>query len=280
MDPAAIVLGLTSALTWGTSDFAGGMASRTIGSLSTATVAQAVGLVAVGAVAVLAAESTPGQAEFLWSLAAGVGGAVAIATFYRALAVGEMGFVAPLTGAIGAGAPVIVSFALGETVAPPQAAGIAFALAAVVVASLGTRTGHRLAPRSVRSRGGPRLRLLLRGHGPGHGRERPRLVAAVHGPGERGRGAWDRSTTARNVSLRAAMPRLPLLVLVGLGDLGGSLFFMLANARGPLSVAVVLSSLYPVTTAVLARLVLRERLRPPQLVGAGLAIVGILLIAL
>jgi len=86
--------------------------------------------------------------------------------------------------------------------------------------------------------------------------------------------------TARNVSLRAAMPRLPLLVLVGLGDLGGSLFFMLANARGPLSVAVVLSSLYPVTTAVLARLVLRERLRPPQLVGAGLAIVGILLIAL
>jgi len=87
------------------------------------------------------------------------------------------------------------------------------------------------------------------------------------------------ATVTRAASLGAASRYLPLLVIVGLTDLGGSLFFMLANASGPLSIAVVLSSLYPVTTALLAWLVLRERLGRAQLVGAGLALAGIALIA-
>src|SRR6266542_3572214 len=124
MDPAVVALGAISALSWGASDFAGGLASRAVGSSATAVVAQAIGLVAIALGALVAAESTPDRAELLWSVAAGVGGAVAIATFYRALAAGQMGIVAPLTGAIGAGAPVVVSLALGDRVAPLQAAGI------------------------------------------------------------------------------------------------------------------------------------------------------------
>jgi drug/metabolite transporter (DMT)-like permease len=280
MDPVGIVLGVTSALSWGSSDFAGGLASRRIGSLTTATFAQLIGLFTLVVVSVVAAESRPDQAEILWSLAAGVGGAIAIASFYRALALGEMGVVAPLTAVVGAGVPIVVSFAVGERVGPLQAAGIACALAAVVVVSTGSAsrpTAWRTLPfvvaagvgfafffvsmdRATASSGHLWLPLLMARVSAGA------ILVAI-------------ATATRGVSVRAAGRHLPLLVLVGLGDLGGSLFFMLANANGPLSIAVVLSSLYPVTTALLAWLILRERLGRPQIAAAALALAGIALIA-
>jgi drug/metabolite transporter (DMT)-like permease len=60
----------------------------------------------------------------------------------------------------------------------------------------------------------------------------------------------------------------------------GNAFFVLANAQGALSVAVVLSSLYPVTTILLARIILHERLRGGQLVGVAAALAGVVLIAI
>jgi drug/metabolite transporter (DMT)-like permease len=71
----------------------------------------------------------------------------------------------------------------------------------------------------------------------------------------------------------------PLLVLTAVGDLGGTLLFSFAVASGPLSVATVLSSLYPVGTVLLAWLVLHERLAPTQLVGVVLALAGVVLIS-
>jgi uncharacterized membrane protein len=280
MEPVGIVLGVISALSWGSSDFAGGLASRRIGSLTTATVAQLIGLFAVAAVAVVARESSPDQIEVLWSLSAGVGGAIAIASFYRALALGEMGVVAPLTGVVGAGVPIVVSFALGETVGALQAVGIACALAAVVVVSIGAEsrpTAWRTLPfviaagvgfaffyvsmdRATASSGHIWLPLLMARVSAGV------ILVAI-------------AAASGGVPVRAVARHLPLLVLVGLGDLGGSLFFMLANANGPLSIAVVLSSLYPVTTALLAWLVLHERLGRPQVAAAALALAGIALIA-
>ena len=280
MDPVGIVLGVISALSWGSSDFAGGLASRRIGSLTTATVSQLVGLLALAVVALVAAESRPDQVEVLWSLAAGVGGAIAISSFYRALAVGEMGVVAPLSGVVGAGVPVIASFALGETVSPLQGIGIACALAAVVVVSIGSRSRstawgtlpfviaagvgfaffYLAMDRATASSGHLWLPLLMARTSAGA------VLVAI-------------ATATHGVSVQAASRQLPLLVLVGLGDLGGSLFFMLANANGPLSIAVVLSSLYPVATALLAWLILRERLGRPQVAAAALALAGIALIA-
>ena len=280
MDPMGIAFGITSALSWGSSDFAGGVASRAIGSFATATIAQVIGFAAVAVAALAAAESAPDQAEMAWSLTAGVGGAIAIASFYRALAVGEMSLVAPLTGAVGAGVPVIASFALGETVGPLQGAGIGCALAAVVVVSIGSRTG----PTSWR------VLPLVAAAGLGFAFFYVAMDRATAVSGH----LWlpllmARASAAalllvlaaatRSVSLQVAARYLPLLVIVGLADLGGSLFFMLANAKGPLSIAVVLSSLYPVATALLAWLVLRERLGRPQLVGAALALAGIALLA-
>ncbi len=280
MEPVGIILGIISALSWGGSDFAGGLASRAIGSFATATAAQVIGFGALAVATFVAAESTPDQAEMAWSLAAGVGGAIAIASFYRALAVGEMSLVAPLTGAVGAGVPVLASFVIGERVGLLQGAGIACALGAVVIVSMGARTGPtswRVLPlvaaaglgfaffyvamdRATAASGHLWLPLLM-----------ARACAAAL--------LVVLAAVTRAVPFRLASRYAPLLVIVGLTDLGGSLFFMLANASGPLSIAVVLSSLYPVTTALLAWLILRERLGRPQLLGAGLALAGIALIA-
>jgi len=266
MDPIGIVLGVASALSWGGSDFAGGLASRAIGSFTTATITQVIGFAALSVVTFVAAESTPDQAEMAWSLAAGVGGAIASASLYRALAVGEMSLVAPLTGAVGAGVPVLASFALGERVGPLQATGIGCALGAVVVVSLGSRTGPtswRVLPLAAAAGLGFAFFYVAMDRATavsGH-LWLPLLMARGSAAGV----FVVLAAVTRAASLGAASRFLPLLVIVGLTDLGGSLFFMLANASGPLSIAVVLSSLYPVTTALLAWLVLRERLGRPQL---------------
>ena len=70
-----------------------------------------------------------------------------------------------------------------------------------------------------------------------------------------------------------------LSFLTGLGDTGGNIFFIVASGGGALSVTVVLASLYPVGTALLARVVLRERRSPVRIAGVALAIVGAVLIS-
>jgi drug/metabolite transporter (DMT)-like permease len=69
-------------------------------------------------------------------------------------------------------------------------------------------------------------------------------------------------------------------ILAGLGDLGGNLFFVLASDVGELAVVVVVSSLYPVSTALLARAILHERLGPLRTAGVALAVGGVILIGL
>jgi drug/metabolite transporter (DMT)-like permease len=71
-----------------------------------------------------------------------------------------------------------------------------------------------------------------------------------------------------------------LLLAAGLGDLGGNGFFALARGADLLSVAVVLSSLYPVVTTILAAALLHERMRPPQVAGAALAVLAVVLIGI
>jgi drug/metabolite transporter (DMT)-like permease len=102
--------------------------------------------------------------------------------------------------------------------------------------------------------------LLARRHEPSLA-ARARHLAGLHG------------------NLRSTLLALsPLLLAAGVGDLGGNAFFVLANQSGELAVAVVLSSLYPVVTTILAALLLHERLRALQLVGIALAALSVALI--
>jgi drug/metabolite transporter (DMT)-like permease len=292
MDPVGVAFGITSAGSWGLSDFAGGLASRMLGSITTATVGQALGFLAIAALTMAAGESALVGQEVAWAVVAGVGGSIGLASLYRALAVGDMSLVAPLTGAVGAGVPVVASFAVGETVGPAQAAGIGCALVAVVVVSISPRSGSGLG-----SDGAPwRVLPLVVAAGLGFASFYLAIDQAVAVGGH----LWQPLLVARASSLAvfvalmvglalgkrpgrpgigAVAMRWPLLLVAGIGDLGGNLFFVLANAISPLSIAVVLSSLYPVVTALLAAMVLGERLRPRQAAGALLALAAIVLIA-
>lgn len=290
MDPMGVAFGLASAGSWGASDFAGGLASRALGSITTATAGQVIGFLAIAAVVRAAGESGPVPEEITWAVAAGVGGAIGLACLYRALALGDMSLMAPLTGAVGAGVPVVVSFALGEAVSAAQGIGIGCALAAVVVVSVGS--GSSAPP----GRDPSRVLALAIAAGLGFASFYVAIDRAFAASGH----LWLPLFMARASSLaifvgvtvalavlaprgraglQAVLERWPLLVVVGLGDLGGNLFFVLANALGPLSIAVVLSSLYPVGTALLAWLLLGERLRRTQALGAALALAAIALIA-
>jgi drug/metabolite transporter (DMT)-like permease len=80
--------------------------------------------------------------------------------------------------------------------------------------------------------------------------------------------------------IKVAVPDLPPLIAAGTLDVAADVFFAFATTLGLLSVVSILSSLYPVSTVILARIILNERMAPTQLAGIGLALAGVLLISI
>ena len=245
----------------------------------------------------------------MWAAAAGAAGITGLSFFYAALSRGTMGVVAPLAALIGAGLPVVVSIAGGETLSVGRVIGIASALAAVVLISL--PGGERTVDDRRRRRIDVREMPLVIGAGLGfafffllfqRATENgeiwwPQVSVRVAGiillslafvvAIRRARGSGRSLTTRADVLL--GLPRLRargvpalqlsgLFLLTGLGDLGGNAFFALASQADAFAVAVVLSSLYPVVTTILAVLLLRERLRPMQILGVVLATISVTLL--
>lgn len=124
---------LATSLLWGLADFGGGLLTRRIPALTVVVVSQAIAVVVLGSVVL----ATGAWSEFgpqLWfAVAAGVVGPVAMLSFYKALALGPMGVVSPL-GSLGVVVPVAVGLVLGERPGLLQFAGIAVAVAGVVLA--------------------------------------------------------------------------------------------------------------------------------------------------
>lgn len=255
----------------------------------TVALGQTAGLVGAVLLVALTGEPMPPPPALTLALAAGVAGLIGIGALYRLLADGRMSIGSPLVAVIGAGLPVIVAFLLGERLPPSDAFGIGLGLAAVVLVSIPARS----APRADGHLDG---RLLLLAVVAGSGIAIFYLL--VDRAASEGAGAWWILTGARAtgvmlvlVGLLVARPARPAAadvpwaavataLAIGLGDLLGNAFFLASNAEGALSVAVVLSSLYPVTTIILARAFLHERLRGGQLVGVAAALAGVILIAI
>jgi len=224
----------------------------------------------------------PGAAPLAWGAVAGLAGLVGITALYRALADGTMGIASPIAALIGAALPAVAGLLLGDRLAPSGVVGIGCGLLAIVaVAAPGDRGA---AGRDVR-----RSLPLILVAGLGFAGFYLGIDQAVRAGGA----TWWPLLAARAATVVVSfvvVGRLRLggrlsgswrmLVATGLGDLMGNAFFVLANAQGALSAAVVLSSLYPVTTVLLARVVLGERLHLGQAIGVGLALLGVVLIAL
>ncbi len=266
-------------MSWGVSDFAGGVASRRWGALLVGVCTQGIGLLLALGIAIASRDPFPSAAGIGWSLFAGVTGVIGLLAFYRGLATGAMSVVAPVAAVVGAGLPAIVGYVLGERLAPGQLIGIVAALGAVALVS-------RPAAGSPESRGGTWLALFAglgfaaffvgmdRAYAAGAGTWWPLPIVRMASFTLTATGALA-TGQARGV-IRVLSP---VVILSGVGDIAGNLGFLLARAQGPLGPAAVLASLYPAVTVMLAWVLLDERLSRAHLAGVALAFAGIALIA-
>jgi drug/metabolite transporter (DMT)-like permease len=261
-------------------DFGGGLLSRRLPAVLILLVQQASALVVVGAIIVAAGEGPPEGRAIVLSLAAGTCGAVALGLFYRALALGTMSIVAPIS-ASGVTVPVLVGVATGDRPSAFQAAGLVVTIAGVLLAS-------REAEHQAVGGGPNRTSVLL-------------ALAAALGFGT----YFVLSDSAADASvlwllflgrcaavtlltgfvliaggIRPPQPRdFAFMVGIGMFDVLATGLYALAMTEGLLSIVAVVGALYPVTTVLLARAVLHERLQRVQAVGVLLAFTGVAAIA-
>jgi drug/metabolite transporter (DMT)-like permease len=236
------------------------------------------GLVGLGALsAVFPTDGLTGRDIWL-AVGAGTGGALGVSMLYRGLRIGRMGVVAPITGALAAAVPVVVGAVAGERPGGVAWAGIAATLAAIVLASrpaaqhgTGGRTGVLEAV--VSGIGFGVVFALLDATSADSGllvfvpMKLTSLVVLL-GIG-----------SAARQPLTVPRPSLHLLAGIAVFDNAANVLFLSATRSGLLTVAAVLSSLYPVVTVVLARVREHEHLARHQQVGLALAIAGVVALA-
>jgi drug/metabolite transporter (DMT)-like permease len=271
----SIALALGASLTWGFADFFGPLKGRTLGALRVLVYVQLGGLVVIALIVAIRGKG-PADLEALLAIPAAISGTLGLYAYYRGMAVGAMSIVAPIAG-ISAAVPVIFGIATGDRPSLWQWLGIAGALGGVFLASREPGPGGKVAA-------GVGLALLA---AIGFGGYFPPMHAAGNAD------FWWASLifrmTSSSVILAAVAIRrpslaiepiqIPVLALIGIGDMLGNLLFAAASTSGLVSITSVLASLYPIVTVVLARLVLRERVARSQEAGIALTLVGVALIS-
>ncbi len=273
---AAILLALGASVSWGLSDFFGPLKARTLGALRALVYVQLGGLAAIALIVAIRGRG-PAEAATLLAVPAAVTGTLGLYAYYRGMAIGAISVVAPIAG-VSAVVPVIVGVASGDRPSAPKLGGIACALIGVFLASREPgRSGRGLAA-------GVGLAFLA---ALGFGTYFPLMHAA-------GRADFWWATllfritstsvvlltaAVRRPALAVSIPDLPLLALVGIGDMTGNLLYAAASSRGLVSIVSVLASLYPVVTVLLARTVLSERVARVQEGGVVLTLAGVVMIS-
>jgi drug/metabolite transporter (DMT)-like permease len=297
----SVPFALPSAVTYGIADFAGGLAARRASVLVVTVVAQAAGLVSL-LLAIGFFAGRPSPAAFGFGVLAGLVGVSGLLLYLKALAVGPMGVVAPLSAVVSAGLPLAVGLLGGERLGPVAVLAVGVALVAILLATTGTRndraasTGVLLglaagvgfgtffvAVDAAPADSGlwPLLAgriasvvlltgLVLRHHLPLPTRARTVSPAAV--PGESG-------VPTRRVAGPGTRGPVVLMIVSGVFDTLANVLFLVATRMGDLGISAVVVSLYPVVVVLLARVVLGERLTRTQLLSACLALTASALLA-
>jgi drug/metabolite transporter (DMT)-like permease len=278
-----VLLGLAAALLYGSGDFLGGMASRRAHVLTVLTLVETAGVIA--ALAVAAASPGPASlAGLAWGFSAGLVGGLGLIIFYAGLAAGPMSVVAPVSGLVSTVLPVAVALTEGERPGVGVYAGALLCLVAIVLASSAGDTGPARRP--------GRLGRAI-AYGTASGVSFGLFFLLIRNAGQSGE-VWPvaagrigelaivlaAAAVLRPGLLRGVGGRLPLVAAgAGVIDVVANICYVAATRTGAFGLAVVLASLYPGVTVLLARVVLGERLRWIQRVGLGLAAVGIVLVA-
>jgi drug/metabolite transporter (DMT)-like permease len=273
---ATVVFGLAASLFWGSGDFSGGLAARRDNASSVVFAAYAIGAVLLIVLALIWREAFPSPLGLLWGGLAGIAGAIGLVAFYKALAIGRMGIIAPVSAILTAGIPVLFSAFTEGLPSLQQVGGFVLALFAIGLISRPERAQGRPEGIGLALLAGCMFGCYFI------------LVSRLNVTST----FWPLAV-ARLVSmlfllalggfrLRKMLPKrtvAPLVVLTGAFDAIGNAFFVLATHIGRLDVAAVLSSLYPAATVLLAAIVVRERVTRIQLLGILCALVAIPLIS-
>lgn len=275
----AVALSLLASACWGVADFTGGLQSRRVPVVVVLAIVEGVGLLAVLIVIAATGESLPGTRAILFAAGAGTAGAVALGCFYRALAIGTMSIVAPISST-GVALPVIVGIATGDRPSLLVSLGLVVAVVGVLLAS---REQHADAEQAAAGRAAVWLALVAAlGFGSYFVFSDVAADSSVPWLLVFSRVLIVPALIAVAFVRRAPAPArasLLVLALAGLLDVSATGLYGLANTKGALSIVSVVGALYPVATVLLARAVLGERIRPVQQAGVVAAMLGVALIA-
>ena len=272
---ATAVYGLAAVVTWGTSDFLGGYATRRANAFLFSTVVNIGGLLLVGTLASTTHAAFPSVRSVLWLLAGGVSGGASLAIFYRALASGRMGLTAPVAAVFSAAIPTV--FSMFTEGVPGKIPVIGFFLAAIGLWLI-TRAEDGNTPEGIGL-------ALLAGTGFAV------FYLCVRQAGD-GSAFWIATFTRTGglliTGLIVLMQRefsditaagVRWGILTGCVDSIGTMLFVRASQTGRLDEAVVISSLYPAVTVLLARVFLKEHLTRWRFVGLLAALAAVPMIA-
>jgi drug/metabolite transporter (DMT)-like permease len=283
-----IIFGLLSAFSYGYADFVGALAAKRVRAISVTTISFIFGLL-IATVLSFVVGANFSQTAITSGIYAGFASGIAISCLYAALALGPISIVSPLTAVISAVIPVIFDLATGAELGPFALVAIGLVLVAVVLVAFVPGQDFRL----------PSLRALIYSVGAGLGFAGI-FVFLDGAPSDSGLATL---IVMRIVGVLLMLAGLAyaflryrpkqfleteifsrsliwLVLLAGSGDVLGNVFFLVATRAGELAIAAVLTSLYPVGTILLARIVLKERIAKSQSLGIVLAIGACVLIAI
>jgi drug/metabolite transporter (DMT)-like permease len=276
----SIFYGLIAALGWGTADFIGGLASKRSSPYRVLALAEVAGFIPIFLVALFSDEPIPPYSVWLWSGAASAAGMIGLVLLYRALASGRMTVAAPVSALLAALIPIPVSAWVEGLPNLWTYAGFALALAAIWLVS--QESGSLRWRVNLRELGLPLAAGLFFG-----------LYFLLIHEASREAILWPLVNARLSAAVlmiafgllrrQAIFPERSLWPLVSLGgmmDVLGNIFYVLAGQAGRLDVTVVLSSLYPGTTVLLAWVFLKERINRIQALGIILALAAIVLLTL
>ena len=277
----ASLLAILSSILWGGADFFGGKLSKRYQAIAVTAVSQAFGLL-IGITIILVSSSwikpnLSWDGYFLSGVCAGLLGFLGLIAFYTGLATGRMGVVAPIS-ALSVLIPLTIAFINGEKPSSTQLLGMSIALTGAVFAS-GPELKGGLAVKPI-------VLAVIAAFGFGTA-----IAFIARGSAS---SAIMTMTTMRFSTFIVALfifarfrttggfkkKDIPLLVGIGAADFIANLLLGVATTKGLVSLAVVLGSLYPIVTALLAFKILHERLHKIQYVGIGFAIAGVAVISL
>lgn len=277
---APAVYSVAAVFIWGTSDFAGGFASRRANAFVVTAFSHFCACLLMLAVVFAQHGAMLDRASILWSILAGALGGFSLAIFYRALAAGQMGLTAPIAALLGAAIPTLVDVALEGSPSKWSLGGFALAIIAIWLitrpepSGQNDETGHPKGVAAAALAGVGFAGFYLCVHQASGSASWIALIARIASFG-----ATAIAVGVTQAPLKLDRPAAALGLLAGFFDISGSALFIYASQRGRLDEAVVITSLYPAVTVVLARLFLKEHFSRWKFIGLLAALAAVPLIA-